>query len=109
MAKETFISKKLEAKINLELTLEENFNIIADFLAEEFAIKLTLCHIIGNRRWSYAAGYSGVMAKRDKIKIKQELGIIYSQDSKIEAKADITSNQWTEIIALIKKIAKKAE
>lgn len=104
MAKEISISKILETRLDLKLSLEENFNIIANFLAKEFEIKLCLCNIKGNRRWSYAAGYSGFIVGRKKIKINNQLGVIYSNHFEMPAKTDINSAQWFQIISLIKKI-----
>lgn len=100
MVKEISISKKLEAELDFKLSLEENFNRIANFLAEKLEIKLCLCNIKGSRRWSYAAGYSGIIVNRKKIKLNQQLGVIYNA----EAKADINSTQWSKIMSLIKDI-----
>lgn len=106
MEKEISISKTLEAKVNSNLSLEENFNKIANYLAEKFEIKLCLCNIKGGRRWSYVSGYSEMIVNKNKIKINDSLGIIYSINSEMETKKVINSNQWSQIIALIKKIAK---
>jgi len=106
MVKEISISKILETKVNSNLSLEENFNKIANDLAKKFELKLCLCNIKGGRRWSYIAGYSKMIINKNKIKINDNLGIIYSINSEIKTKPVISSNQWSQIISLIKKIAK---
>ena len=107
MAKETSTSKnkeksldikKLKKEINFELPLRENIDRLARKLAADYNIKFNLCRIKGGRRWSYTAGYEGLMVNKKKIKINEELGLVVENHSQLD------EDKWNEFISLIKKL-----
>ncbi|RCW44101.1 MULTISPECIES: hypothetical protein [unclassified Halanaerobium] len=90
--------KKLKKEINFELPFRENIDKLSKKLAADYDIKFNLCQIKGGRRWSYTAGYEGLMVNKRKIKVNDKLGLV------VENYSQLNENDWDQFISLIKEL-----